>query len=75
MPRRKSKRIMARKGDDGKDREATPEGKGRGKRRESVGGALGLTPTKAKARNLEMAKAEEAALAAAARFDGLNVGK
>ena len=43
MPRRKSKRIMVRKGDDGKDREATPGGKGNGKRRESVGGALGLT--------------------------------
>ena len=56
---------MARKGDDDEEMVATPEGKGVGKRRESVGGALGLTPAKAKARNLDVAKAEEAALAAA----------
>ena len=48
MSRRKSERIMTKKGGDDKDREATPEGKGNGRRRESVGGALGLTPAKGK---------------------------
>ena len=62
MPRRKSKRIMAKYGGDDEDREATPEGKGNDRRRESVGGALGLTPAKVKARNLNLAKAEEAVL-------------
>ena len=43
MPRRKSKRIMVRNGDDDRDMPATPEGKGNDRRRESVGGTLGLT--------------------------------
>ena len=45
---------MVKEGGDGKNRGATPEGKGRGKIRESVGGTLVLTPNKVKTRNLDM---------------------
>ena len=71
--RRRSKRIKAKAGKG--DKEATPEGKGAAARRVSVGGELGLTPAKASARNLELAKAEESAIAAAARLDDLNAGE
>ena len=49
----------------------TPEGK----THESVGGALGLTPRHPKRRNLTVAKAAEAATAAVAKLDELEVAE
>ena len=47
----------------------------KGKTRESVGGALGLTPRHPKRRNLTVTKAAEAAAAAAAKLDKLEVAE
>ena len=47
----------------------------KGKTRESVGGALGLTPRHPDRRNLTVAKAAEAAAAAAANLDELEVAE
>ena len=49
--------------------------KTKGKTRESVGGALGLTPRHPKRRNLTVAKAAEAAAAAAVKLDELEVAE
>ena len=57
MSRRKSQRLMAKNGGGDQKETATPEGKGSAGRRASVGGELGLTPAKVRARNLEVAKA------------------
>ena len=43
--------------------------------RDSVGGVLGLTPTRPEGRNLQVARAADAAAAAAARLDGLEVAE
>ena len=47
----------------------------KGKTRESVGGALGLTPRHPNRRNLTVAKAAEAAAAAAAKLDEFEVAE
>ena len=47
----------------------------RNRARDSVGGVLGLTPTRPDGRNLQVARAVDAAAAAAARLDGLETAE
>ena len=73
MATRKSKRLATKSGPNRDEGEELTKGSDeKHGRRASVGDALGLTPAKQTAPNLEQAKAASAAEAAAARLDELN---
>ena len=72
--RRRSERLK-NAGSKGKAKRTKDKRTPKGKTRESVGGALGLTPRHPKGRNLTVAKAAEAAAAAAAKLDKLEVAE
>ena len=71
MEGRRSARLANKREElDGGANQPKSRRKPKGNTRDSVGGALGLTPHKPKDRNLQVAKTADAAEAAAARLDG-----
>ena len=72
---RRSERLKGREGSGGRVKRTKERGTPKPRTRDNVGGVLGLTPNRSEGRNLQVARAADTAVAAAARLEQLEVAE
>ena len=73
--RRRSERLKGREGSGGGAKRTKDRRTPGPRTHDSVGGVLGLTPNRSEGRNLQVARAADAAAAAAVRLEQLEVAE